>query len=102
ASVSACNTLGVSIAIPTLAFKMTDLNAGDPVYVLNCSGGSNPGSYQAGATAFTAAVAPTSPTSLNVYYSNAGANDSSGTVCEVENNSGHPYGSIFSNNTVLT
>jgi hypothetical protein len=101
-SISTCNTLGVSIVIPTPAFQMTDMNAGDPVYTLNCSGGNNPTSYQAGATSFTPSISPTSPTSLNVYYNNAGTNDSSGTICELENNSGHPNGSILTNNTVLT
>jgi hypothetical protein len=82
---------------------MTDVSVGDAVYVLNCTGGGNPTAYQVGATSITRAVTPTSPTSLTVFYPNSGPDDSTGaTVCELQNNSGHPLNSVFANNTLLT
>ncbi|MGB0116204.1 MAG: hypothetical protein WBP73_05305 [Terriglobales bacterium] len=105
-SASACNTAGVAIVIPTLAFKMLDMSPGDAVYTPYCwntSTNSEDTSYEVGATSIVQAASSASPTSLVISFPNAGSVDSSGnTICELENDSGHPYGSIFANNTVLT
>lgn len=105
-SAAACNTAGVAIVIPTLAFKMLDMSPGDAVYTPYCwntSTNSEDTSYEVGATSMVAATNSATPTSLVISFPNTGSVDSSGnTICELENDSGHPYGSAFANNTVLT
>jgi hypothetical protein len=105
-SASACNAAGVAIVIPTTAFKMLDMSPGDAVYTPYCwntSTNSEDTSYEVGATSMVPAASSASPPSLVISFPNAGAVDSSGnTICELENDSGHPYGGIFANNSVLT
>lgn len=105
-SQSTCDALnggaGIQVTMDTLAYNITDMQVGDGVYVHNCTGGSSPSSYQVGSTAFTPAVGATNPAGLVVEYANIGANDSSGTVCTLENNAGLPHNATFQYNTVLT
>src|SRR5208282_3483915 len=104
---------GVNVVIPTLAAKMLDMTVGDAVYTPGSGNGKPPycwntstntedTSYEVGLT--TPVLATTaSPTSLQISFPNPGPVDTSGnTICQLENNSGHPIGAIFSNNTVLT
>ena len=100
ANANAC--AAYNVVIPTLAYSMSDINPGDFVYVPYCTGGlftntaafpivGNPVVWQAGAG--------TNPESLTVTFPST----VSGTdTCQLQNDAGHPYGSIFSNNTVLT
>lgn len=104
-----CDASGVAMTFDTLGFKMTDLQLGDPVYVHNCSGTGNATLYEVGALASVLTSAGTTPTGLNVFYPNAavgGGNnpdDGSGAVtCQLENSSGLPKNTTFTNNTILS
>lgn len=111
-SISTCTASGYVVDFPTLAYKITDINIGDDVYAHNCGTTcqgivSNDttcttGGYLAGATAAALAITPTSPTGLDVYYANTGANESGTSTCIVENGSGFPKFASFQNNTVLS
>lgn len=107
ATLAACNALnagaGIQVTIDTLSYKVSDISIGDGVFVHNCTGGSlgNPTLFQVGATSRTAAVSPTNPAGLDIYYANAGADDS-GVSCQVENSSGWPARTSFQNVTVLS
>ena len=110
ASTATCSSAGLDLVVPTLAFKMLDMNPGDAVYTsycwnssLNGGAGGEDTSYEVGATNIVEATGASSPTSLVVSFPDAGAADSSGnTMCELQNDSGHPTGTIFSDNTVAT
>jgi hypothetical protein len=104
ASVAACGTDGWNVVIPTHAYQIVDIPAGGGIFLSNCTGGTNPSAYEVGGTSatYTQAIAPTVAAGLNVYFNNAGPADSSGTICQLQNGQGHPYGVLYENNTVLT
>lgn len=105
-----CSTLGtcktsvsgIQASIDTHWFRVTDMSVGDGVFVHNCTGGTNPTAFQVGSNSLIPAIAPTNPAGLDVYYANAGADDSSGTTCLLENGNGLPKSLNFSSNTLLS
>ena len=104
-TLSACNALGLQAIMDTLAYKVTDIQLGDPVYVHNCTGGVNPTLYQVGSAASVLTSAGTSPTGLDVFYPNGPSNPDDGTsavTCQLENSSGLPANTTFVKNTVLS
>lgn len=106
-TVANCTSAGFSAVIPTHAYEVTDIGPGDNVYVPNtstffCAGGTAPTSYAVGFTSPVYAVAPTNPVGTDVYYANAGANDSSGSNCWMFNGAGYPKHARFHNITVAS
>ena len=103
-TLATCNALPIHLVMDTLAYKYSDIAVGNGVYVHNCTGGSNPASYLAGSSSFNAAVSPTSAsgTGNDVYYANSGSDDSSGTVCQVENSQGWPSNMSWQHVTEIT
>lgn len=99
-----CAASGFSFVMPTLAYKLTDISVGDNIYVpsAQCTGGTNPTSFGAGLPIPAYAIAPTVPTGLDVYWSQAGPDDSSGTSCLVLNGSGYPKGARFHHNVIAS
>lgn len=102
-SKSTCDSQNSQALLDTLAYKMADIAQGNSLYVHNCSGGSlgNPMLFQVGASAYVPAVAPTVATGLDVYYTNAGSDDS-GVSCQIENSSGTPQLVSVQNTSILS
>lgn len=95
-------TSGIQASIDTHWFRVTDISVGDGVYVRNCTLGTNPAAFQVGSSGIVPALAPTNPGGLDVYYSNPGPDDASGTKCLLENGNGYPKGLTFSYSTFLS
>jgi uncharacterized repeat protein (TIGR02543 family) len=98
---------GYNVTMPSLAFKMHNISVGGGINLSNCSGGSYAAYYNVGATSFFPAISPTNPAGLTFTFvdTNSGGpsgSDTSGTICDLADDVGHPYGSIFVQNTVLT
>lgn len=106
-SLATCNALnagaGIQATTDTRSYKISDISIGDGVFVHNCSGGTlgNPTLFQVGATSRTVAVSPTNPAGVDVYYANAGSDDS-GVSCQLDNSSGWPARTSVQNVTVLS
>lgn len=94
-SLSTCNATGIHVILPSLAFKMVDLAAGDYVYTHDCT----ISGYNVGATSPVAVVAPTVATGLDVYYPSTATGAA---TCLLENNAGFPRNTTFQHNTVLS
>jgi hypothetical protein len=95
-----CNA--VVATFPSLGASIHDISVGDFVYVSVCSGGSSPTDYQVGASnPGVPAISPTIPNSLTVYYNNPlHPDDSSGTICNVNNHGGWSQNMVWDHVTV--
>lgn len=94
-SASACAALNFNFTLPSWAYSITDISVADLAYTPYCLNAA----AEVGAISPVLATTGTNPAGLTVVVPST---FNGSTICDLENNAGHPVYSIFNNNAVLS